>query len=106
MKIFLIGNKTDLEDKRKVNKEEAEQYVKDNKLDYFVETSAKTGFNAKTVFIEAAKSLYIEHLRYKERSSRPGSISSFRQNSIPTPKKEVKLGEEDNSDQDKKGCAC
>ena len=51
MKVFLIGNKIDLDDKRKVNKEDAEQYVKDNKLDYFIETSAKTGFNAKNVFI-------------------------------------------------------
>ena len=106
MKVFLIGNKIDLDDKRKVNKEDAEQYVKDNKLDYFVETSAKTGFNAKNVFIEAAKSLYIEHLRYKDRSSRPGSISSYRQNSLPTPKKEVKLGEDDNTQEKKEGCAC
>ena len=106
MKVFLIGNKIDLDDKRKVNKEDAEQYVKDNKLDYFIETSAKTGFNAKNVFIEATKSLYIEHLRYKDRSSRPGSISSYRQNSLPTPKKEVKLGEDDNTQEKKEGCAC
>ena len=106
MKVFLIGNKIDLDDKRKVNKEDAEQYVKDNKLDYFIETSAKTGFNAKNVFIEAAKSLYIEHLRYKDRSSRPGSISSYRQNSLPTTKKEVKLGEDDNTQEKKEGCAC
>ena len=34
---------------RKVNKEVALKYKVDNKLDLFIETSAKTGFNAKNV---------------------------------------------------------
>ena len=89
MKIFLIGNKVDLADKRKVPQELAEQFVKDNHLNYFIETSAKAGFNASTVFIEAAKILYLEHLRYKDKSSRPGSIASGKQRNVlmPTPKK-------------------
>ena len=32
----------------------------------FLETSAKTGFNAQKLFIEAGKILYEEHLRYKK----------------------------------------
>ena len=35
--------------RRKINKEVAEQYKKDHNLDLFIETSAKTGFNAKNV---------------------------------------------------------
>ena len=35
--------------RRKVNKENAEKFVKENKLDFFIETSAKTGFNARNV---------------------------------------------------------
>ena len=66
MKVFLIGNKTDLEEERKVMKEQAEQFVSDNKIDYFIETSAKTGFNATTAFMEAAKCLYTKHLRRKK----------------------------------------
>ena len=31
-----------------------------------METSAKTGFNAQKLFIEAGKILYEEHLRYKK----------------------------------------
>ena len=75
VKIFLIGNKTDLEDKRVIQFEQGENFSKEQNLNYFIETSAKTGFNAKNVFIYAAKLLYLEHLKYKDRSSRPGSLA-------------------------------
>jgi GTPase SAR1 family protein len=72
--VFLVGNKIDLESNRKVSKDQAEQYKTENKLNYFTETSAKTGFNAKEVFIEAAKVLYRDYTLYKEKS---GSKSVF-----------------------------
>ena len=50
IKIFLIGNKADLEDKRRLTKEQGEQLCRDHKLAFFMETSAKTGFN---VFISS-----------------------------------------------------
>ena len=75
--IFLIGNKVDLEDNRKVTKEEAIDFVDNNKIKLFLETSAKTGFNAKNIFIEAAKVLYEQHLKYKDRPSRPESLASI-----------------------------
>ena len=55
-----MGNKVDLEDDRTVTKEEAENLVNDLEFDYFIETSAKTGFNAEKIFIQAAKLLYKE----------------------------------------------
>ena len=70
IKIFLIGNKADLEDKREVKLEEAKQYKNENDIHYFCETSAKNGLNAQEVFIEAAKLLYKEHLKYKARANR------------------------------------
>ena len=73
VKIFLIGNKADLEDKREVSKEAGETFFKDHKLSYFAETSAKTGFNVQNVFIEVGKELYKEHEEIKNRLSRPGS---------------------------------
>ena len=65
-KVFLIGNKIDLENERKITKEQGENYAKTNKLDLFIESSAKTGFNSKKIFIKAAKMLYDEHLKYKD----------------------------------------
>ena len=56
--IILVGNKADLEEERNVTREEGEKFKKDNKLDLFMETSAKTGNNANNVLIEAAKLLY------------------------------------------------
>ena len=67
IKIFLIGNKSDLEENRKVTTEAAKTFKDENGIHYFSEASAKNGVNAKEVFIEAAKLLYGEHLKYKER---------------------------------------
>ena len=68
IKIFLIGNKSDLEDRRQVDRERAKKFKEENGIHYFSETSAKVGINAKEVFIEAAKLLYGEHLKYKVRN--------------------------------------
>ena len=75
--LFLIGNKCDLEDQRKVNKEDGQNFCNNNNMKLFMETSAKTGFNAQNIFIEAAKLLYSQHLKYKDRASRPDSLISF-----------------------------
>ncbi len=64
-KVFLIGNKIDLENERKITREQGENYAKTNKFNLFIESSAKTGFNSKKIFIKAAKMLYDEHLKYK-----------------------------------------
>lgn len=66
-KIFLIGNKNDLEDSRAINIKEAEGYAKENQFEMFFETSAKNGYNAEAVFIEAAKILYDDYLKYEEK---------------------------------------
>ena len=52
-KVFLIGNKVDLDNERVITKEQGETFYKTNKLNLFIESSAKTGFNAKRVFIKA-----------------------------------------------------
>ena len=72
IKIFLIGNKADLEDKREVDKKVAENFKNDYELDLFMETSAKTGFNARELFVEAAKLLFKDYNQYK--NSKRGNI--------------------------------
>ena len=64
IKIILIGNKVDLEEFRKVKKEDAEKLKEDYEFDYFTEASAKTGFNAKEIFIKAAQILYDDYISY------------------------------------------
>ena len=66
VRIFLVGNKSDLEEQRKVTKEEGLKFKNDQGLDLFMETSAKTGYNARNVLIEAAKMLYADYLKYIE----------------------------------------
>jgi small GTP-binding protein len=65
IKLFLIGNKCDLEESRQVSAEEGHNLSVENGFDYFGETSAKTGINAQEIFIKAAKVLYIENKNKK-----------------------------------------
>ncbi|KAI8150190.1 GTP-binding protein ryh1 [Fennellomyces sp. T-0311] len=54
--IVLVGNKTDLNDKRQVTLEEGEKKAKDYNV-MFIETSAKAGHNVKTLFRRIAQAL-------------------------------------------------
>lgn len=54
--IVLVGNKTDLNDKREVTTQQGEDEAKKNNL-MFVETSAKAGHNVKNLFKRIAQAL-------------------------------------------------
>lgn len=54
--IMLVGNKTDLSDKRQVTMEEGEKKAKELNV-MFIETSAKAGYNVKQLFRRVASSL-------------------------------------------------
>lgn len=89
---------------RQVQKERAEIFVKENELDGFVETSAKTGDNVTQVFVTAAKSLLTLHNK-ETGDETPGSVTN--NNNSP-----IKIGNEHGSDNNKKkkdkdnGCKC
>uniref|UniRef100_A0A915KSH9 Rab6 n=1 Tax=Romanomermis culicivorax TaxID=13658 RepID=A0A915KSH9_ROMCU len=54
--IMLVGNKTDLADKRQVSTEEGERKAKELNV-MFIETSAKAGYNVKQLFRRVAAAL-------------------------------------------------
>merc|ERR1712130_664072 len=54
--IMLVGNKTDLADKRQVSIDEGEKKAKDLNV-MFIETSAKAGYNVKQLFRRVAAAL-------------------------------------------------
>jgi len=57
MVIMLIGNKSDLDHRRQVSKEEGEKFAKEHNL-IFLETSAKTAANVEEAFIHTAQKIY------------------------------------------------
>ncbi|XP_056005800.1 ras-related protein Rab6 isoform X8 [Ostrea edulis] len=54
--IMLVGNKTDLSDKRQITTEEGERKAKELSV-MFIETSAKAGYNVKQLFRRVAAAL-------------------------------------------------
>ncbi|CAG9320154.1 unnamed protein product [Blepharisma stoltei] len=59
MAIVLVGNKTDLDSKRAVSKQEAQKFARENGMSY-IETSAKDGNNIDSSFVEIAKAILIK----------------------------------------------
>ena len=107
LKIFLIGNKIDLEENRVIEKEKAEKFYLDHQLDFFIETSAKTGENAQKVFIKAAQILYDEYIQSaeKDKSSDAGNKST-NNISLKTSYSENEKEKDDDEIKRKKGCHC
>ena len=66
-KVFLIGNKVDLEKEREVTTEQGENYCKQNKIDLFMESSAKTGLNTQNIFLKAAELLFDNYNKYQNK---------------------------------------
>ena len=92
IKIILIGNKNDLNDKRQIEFEKGNQFAKDYNFDLFFETSAKSGLNVQNILIDAAKILYLEYMNYVNFKS---NISD---------KNNIVFVKKNNEDQRKKKC--
>jgi len=57
--IYIIGNKIDLESRREIGKEEANQFAKENGCVKYIELSARDGTNINETFDEIAKSFFL-----------------------------------------------
>lgn len=90
-KIFLIGNKCDLENEREITFEEANRFSEEMEFSKFFETSAKEGINAKEIFIEAARLLYEEYIEYKSEIAPESSSAS--EKTIPQLNKKLEKSE-------------
>ena len=59
--VILVGNQKDRDSEREVSKEQGEKFAKENNIDYFLETSAKTSEGVQQTFIMATKMLFKKH---------------------------------------------
>jgi len=97
-KIFLIGNKVDLEDDRVITKEDGINLQKNFNIYYFNETSAKTGLNTREVFLKATICLYDDYIKYISRNNSIDSSDSYRQTLQQLKKKDNESITESESD--------
>ena len=78
-----------MEENRVIHKEQAKKYKEEYDLDYFIETSAKTGMNAQEIFIQAAKTLYNDYSLYEnEKKHKDNNNSNNKSNTKLVKKKE------------------
>lgn len=59
VKIYLIGNKSEMEDQREVQFDRAVEYAKEHGIHKVFETSAKTGNNVEDLFSCSGKELFL-----------------------------------------------
>ena len=88
IKIFLIGNKKDLEKDRKITKEEARKFAETNKIDYFDEISIKTDDpnEIKKILLEATWIVYKNDIQGKKKEEEESSYPTLKggdSNSLP-----------------------
>lgn len=90
--IVLVGNKTDLNDKRQVTTEEAEKRAQEFNV-MFIETSAKAGHNVKTLFKKIAQAL-------------PGMDKDAQQDGTTAANKTIDVSTQNQQSEEASGCKC
>jgi Ras-related protein Rab-2A len=79
--VILVGNQADRTGEREVSREAGEKFSRDNNIQFFIETSAKTDMNVTETFIMAAKMLYKKH-QNKIRKAKENLIAKARGNKL------------------------
>ena len=75
--VFLVGNKCDMEMLREVSIESVLEFKEMNKINYFQETSAKSGKNVETLFSDCSRLLY--H-KYKDKMNSIDNVGDLSNN--------------------------
>jgi small GTP-binding protein len=70
IKLILIGNKNDLDNKREVSYEEGKQFSDSNGFHFFTETSAKEGETPSSILNKAAEILYNYEIESKKKNNK------------------------------------
>jgi len=91
---LLLGNKTDLDDKRKVSRNQGDNYAQDNGME-FAETSAMTGTNIEKAFTNVA-----------EFASESDTVPFFTEDLVERIQIENDGGGNYRNNQPQPGCAC
>ena len=104
-KIFLIANKVDLPE-RKVSTEQGNQCKNDFKFDLFMETSAKSGFNSKELFMNGSKILYKEYEKLNNLEKNKKKNEEKILNNIQKKKFALKKDDDDDDDSDDNESNC
>jgi small GTP-binding protein len=103
-KVFLIGNKIDLESERQITREQGEKFCKENKINEFIEASAKTGVNAKQIFLKAAETLYDDYIKYQNKTEEAGGEDENNKNNLELQR--INKKKLDNRPKKKQGGCC
>ena len=105
IKVFLVGNKTDLKNERVVTTQQGEEFAKLNHVNKFIEASAKEGINTQNTFIDIAKLLFEEYNKYKDDDQTSNSTNkSISQDYISESHKSQKLDKKNTNKKQKKCC--
>ena len=104
-KIFLIGNKVDSPE-RKIFTEQGNKMKNDFNFDLFMETSAKSGFNSKELFINCANILYKKYEALEMYEKNPNSNEEKILKNIKKKKFALKRDDEDEDEDDDNESGC
>ena len=72
-KCIVAGNKCDLEEKREINKNEGEDFSKENNINFF-ETSAKDGINVNEIFQDLANEIIKDFKKNGAKNQRSSQV--------------------------------
>ena len=108
IRIYLIGNKSELEDQREISFERAVDFAKSHGIHKCFETSAKTGMNVEEVFSCVGKELFYQVEREKAENDRALQEQMLPKDSKGGKKKEEKVKLKSQGEVKKKdgGCPC